>query len=209
MVETLKVLRFNAIKLMKSHKPAGQFNWTSFRYNDIRWSVLSNEIWRNDHVQVTNLHSYERSKMGWKNNENENENEEQNKSKIHIMWEEIVVSKYIYRYSTYVKWYAYTLPYLLNAALFRLKSEKKKIKIWMGKSDTERTNKPLVRMLTQTTHSNIIWRMFNDCVWSVHTKELVEQSNGIYVLFQCSYGTRHITKIDYITKINSTFWLNI
>lgn len=44
------------------HKPAGQFNWTSFRNNNIGWSIFGNKIGRNDHVQVSNLASERKRK---------------------------------------------------------------------------------------------------------------------------------------------------
>lgn len=43
------------IKLMKSHKPAGQFNRTSFRDNNIGRGIFGDKIWRNNHVQVADL----------------------------------------------------------------------------------------------------------------------------------------------------------
>lgn len=43
------------IKLMESHEPAGQFNGTSFRDNNIGGGIFGDKIWRNNHVQVANL----------------------------------------------------------------------------------------------------------------------------------------------------------
>lgn len=37
------------------HKPACQFNWASFRHNNIAWRIFSNKIGRYHYVQVTNL----------------------------------------------------------------------------------------------------------------------------------------------------------
>lgn len=51
----VKVSWWTQWKLMKNHKPAGQFNGTSFRHNNIRWSVLCYKVWRNDHIQISNL----------------------------------------------------------------------------------------------------------------------------------------------------------
>lgn len=49
---------------MKSHKPAGQFNGTSFRDNNVGGGIFGDKIWRDNNVQVADLWS-EKKNTGW------------------------------------------------------------------------------------------------------------------------------------------------
>lgn len=57
---TNKINEENKIKQKEEqyiYEPAGQFNWTSFRNNNIRWRFFWDKIWRNNHIQMANLSS--------------------------------------------------------------------------------------------------------------------------------------------------------
>lgn len=46
---------------MKSHKPAGQFNGTSFRDNNVGGGIFGDKIWWDNNVQVADLQSEKKS----------------------------------------------------------------------------------------------------------------------------------------------------